>query len=224
MLKSVKVPAALEPAFARAEPRVEQLFAGIRRRPDQGTLHVGEDRYVMVRAESLYLTWFDALAQAFGDEAAAEFVYSTAREIGRSDSAAFSTRLGVADPVDRLASGPIHFAHAGWALVEILEDSVPASDDRYFLHYLHPNTFESEVIRSRGHKSDRCACLFSAGYSAGWCSDAFQRELHGREIRCVARGDARCEFVMAPPRMLDAHVRRLAAEGPHEAGREKPGG
>ena len=56
---------------------------------------------------------------------------------------------------------------------------------------------------------DACACLFSAGYSAGWCSEAFQLEVHGREIRCVAKGDAQCEFVMAPMHKLDEHSERL---------------
>ncbi len=43
MLRSVRVPAAFEPPFARAE--------------------------------SLYLSWFDALSDSFGEEAAREFIY-----------------------------------------------------------------------------------------------------------------------------------------------------
>lgn len=211
MLKSVRVPKAFEPPFERAEKFVEGLFSDFKRRPEDGTLHIGGERYVLVRAESLYLTWFEALAAAFGEEAAAEFVYNTAREIGRSDSAAFSKRLQLTDGLDRLSSGPVHFAHAGWALVDILEDSKPSMDESYFLHYYHPNTFESEVARHQGKKLDTCGCLFSAGYSAGWCSDAFQVEVHGREIRCVARGDAHCEFIMAPSSKLDEHAKKLLA-------------
>jgi hypothetical protein len=111
--------------------------------------------------------------------------------------------------VARLASGPVHFAHAGWAFVEIFEDSAPASDDSYFLHYSHPNTFETEVLRARSISSDEGACLFSAGYSAGWCSAAFGIEVDAREIACVARGDERCEFIMAPEDKLDEHAARL---------------
>src|SRR5512139_731384 len=102
MLKSVRVPEGFVPPFERAEKFVEQLFADFQRRPEEGTLHIGGERYVIVRAESLYLTWFESLAAAFGDEAAAEFVYNTAREIGRSDSAAFSKRLDLTDGLDRL--------------------------------------------------------------------------------------------------------------------------
>ena len=209
MLKAVRVPPQFEPPFARAESFVEKLFDDMERKPDQGTLHIGGERYVMVRAESLYLTWFDALSDAFGEEAARDFIYNTAREIGLSDSSTFSARLGLTDGIDRLSSGPIHFAHAGWALVEILGDSQPAMDDSYYLHYNHPNTFESEVVRKKGRELEHCGCLFSAGYSAGWCSDAFRVEVHGREIRCVGKGDASCEFIMAPSHKLDEHEARL---------------
>ena len=209
MLKSVRVPSPMQEPFVRAEAYVEKLFGSIDRQPSEGMLHVGGERYVLMRCESLYLSWFDALAETFGAETARAFVYNTAREIGRSDSKAFAERLEVPQGIERLSSGPVHFAHAGWALVVIHEDSAPAPNDEYFLHYDHPNTFESDVLRAQGRQVDHCACLFSAGYSAGWCTAAFQLEVHGREIRCLARGDERCEFIMAPAHRLDAHEARL---------------
>lgn len=217
MLKSVRVPPHFEPPFAAAEVYVEKLFADFVRRPSEGTLHVGGERYVLVRAESLYASFFTALAETFGEEVARGFIYNSAREIGRSDSRTFSERLKVENGIERLAAGPVHFAHAGWALVDILSDSAPAMDDSYFLHYYHPNTFESEVLRDQGRRLYACGCLFSAGYSAGWCSEAFRVEVHGREIRCLSRGDAACEFIMAPSEHLDRHEARMlagsAAEG-----------
>jgi len=209
MLKSVRVPSPMQEPFVRAEAYVEKLFGSIDRQPSEGTLRVGGERYVLMRCESLYLSWFDALAETFGADTARAFVYNTAREIGRSDSKAFAERLEVPQGIERLSSGPVHFAHAGWALVVIHEDSAPAPNDEYFLHYDHPNTFESDVLRAQGRQVDHCACLFSAGYSAGWCTAAFQLEVHGREIRCLARGDDRCEFIMAPADRLDAHEARL---------------
>ncbi|MFO0575513.1 MAG: 4-vinyl reductase [Polyangia bacterium] len=130
-------------------------------------------------------------------------IYNTAREIGSNDAAVFAERLQVEDGVDRLAAGPIHFAHAGWARVEILDDSAPTTDERYYLHYYHPNTFESEVLQRKGRRASRPGCLFSAGYSAGWCSYAFNIEVHAREIQCLACGDEHCEFVMAHASRLE---------------------
>ena len=209
MLKSVRVPPAFEPPFARAEQFVEKLFQDFRHRPEQGTLHISGDRYILMRAESLYVSWFDALDETFGEEVARDFIYNRAREIGRSDSRTFSERLALTDGVDRLASGPVHFAHAGWALVDILADSIPSMDDSYFLHYYHPNTFESEVLRAKGKVLQACGCMFSAGYSAGWCSEAFQVVVHGREVRCVSKGDSVCEFIMAPSARLVEYEARL---------------
>lgn len=209
MLKSVRVPPHFEPPFAKAEALVEEQFSRFRRDPSQGTLHVGDDRYILVRAEGFYLGWFDAMAETFGQEVAQQFIYNSAREIGRSDSRSFSSRLGVTDGLDRLSSGPVHFAHAGWAFVDILADSAPAMNQDYFLHYYHPNTFESEVLRKLGRPAPSCACLFSAGYSAGWCSDAFGIEVHGRELRCAAQGAPTCEFIMAPAERLDEHDKRV---------------
>ncbi|MBN1612327.1 MAG: XylR N-terminal domain-containing protein [Polyangiaceae bacterium] len=204
MLRSVKVPEGFEGPFARAEQYVESLFASLSRSPEQGVLRIGEQRYVLVRCESLYLSWFDAMAETFGAETAREFIYNTAREIGRADAKDFCQRLGVTDGIERLSAGPVHFAHCGWALVEILGDSRPAMDDTYYLHYYHPNTFEAEALRARGKVAQDTACLFSAGYSAGWCSEAFGVDVHAREIQCTARGNAHCEFIMAPSARLDA--------------------
>jgi predicted hydrocarbon binding protein len=209
MVKSAKVPKEFAPVFERAEGYVEKLFSGITRHPEQGTLHVGPERYVLLRCESLYLAWFDAMAETFGEDTAREFIYNTAREIGRSDCEAFAKRLELTDGVERLASGPLHFAHAGWAFVEILADSNPSPDEDYFLHYYHPNTFETEVLGARGRKTEGPACFFSAGYSAGWCSEAFGIAVHAREVRCVSNGAEKCEFIMAPAHRLDEYEQRM---------------
>ena len=208
-LKSVKVPPPFEPPFAAGETFVEGLFSQVERKPEQGTVHVGGERYVFLRCESLYLAWFEAMADTFGEDAAGKFIYNTAREIGRSDAEAFTKRQGVENPIERLAAGPVHFAHAGWAFVEILDDSSPTPDEEFFIHYHHPNTFESEVLATRGEKRSKCTCLFSAGYSSGWCTNAFGVELHGRELRCVSKGDAECDFIMAPSDRLDGHEKRV---------------
>ena len=208
-LKSVKVASVFEPPFKRAEDVVQQLFHTMVRSPEEGAIRVGGERHVLMRCESLFLGWFDAMVASFGEETAREFIYNTAREIGRSDSVALSERLKLTEAIDRLASGPVHFSHAGWAFVDILEDSAPAEDENYFIHYHHPNTFESEVVQRQGRDMNAPVCLFSAGYSAGWCSHAYGIELHGREIACTALGHKNCEFIMATADKLDAHEARL---------------
>jgi len=98
MPKAVRVPAPFEPLFNLAEGFVEGLFAKLVRRPEQGTLHVGDDRYVLMRAESFYLAWSEALEASYGRDATRDLLYNTAREIGRADCKAFSKKLKVKDP------------------------------------------------------------------------------------------------------------------------------
>jgi hypothetical protein len=204
MVSSVKVPAPFEPLFQIAEKYVESLFTEYKRDPTKGTIHLGGERYVLVRAESMFASLFDQLENSFGEEQAREFIYSMARIIGKSDSKAFTQNRKVTDPNEKLSTGPVLFSHTGWAFVDILPTSKPSPDYNYFLHYQHPNTFESEIYKRKGLKSEHPICFFSAGYSAGWCSEAYGVEVHAREIRCTACGDDRCEFVMAPFEKLDA--------------------
>lgn len=210
-MASFRVPVQFQSLFELAETQVKAMFAQVERTPENGTIHISGQRYVWIRCESLYLSWFESMAASFGPEVARDFIYNTAREIGRADAIAFSSKMKVAPGPQQLAAGPVHFAYAGWALVDILADSAPATDKSYYLHYNHPNTFESEVLKSRGKKLDDCGCFFSAGYSAGWCSSAFGIEVHSKELRCCGRGDSACEFIMAPADMLAGHEQRLGA-------------
>ena len=203
MVTSVKVPAPFEGLFQVAEKYVEAMFQEYKREPSKGTIHLGGERYVLVRAESMFAALFDQLENSFGEEQAQEFIYNMARVIGRADAKAFIANRGVKDPNEKLSTGPVLFSHTGWAFVDIFPTSRPSPDENFFLHYQHPNTFESEIFKPKEIKSTHPICVFSAGYSAGWCSEAYGVELHAREIRCTAHGDARCEFIMAPYDKLD---------------------
>lgn len=210
MNRTVKVPAAFSGPFAVAEGQVGAFFDRLTRAPEEGCVRIDGERYVLMRCASLYVAWFDALEDSFGAETARAFIYNTARELGRSDATAFATRLSLEDPVAKLSAGPVHFAHAGWARVELHDDCVAEQGPGYFLHYNHPNTFEAEVLQQQRRTPEAPACVFSAGYSAGWCTAAFETEVQAREIRCRARGDEHCEFVMAPAEQLERHCKRHA--------------
>ncbi len=212
MVKSVKVPAPFEGLFQVAENYVEKMFQEYKREPEKGTIHLGGERYVLVRAESMFAALFEQLENSFGEEQAQEFIYSMARVIGRADGKAFIANRGVKDPAEKLSTGPVLFSHTGWAFVDIFDTSSPSPDENYFLHYQHPNTFESEIYKRKGIKSHHPICFFSAGYSAGWCSEAYGLEVHAREVRCTAKGDSRCEFIMAPFDKLDGYAKDVLAK------------
>ena len=211
MPTTVRVPAPFEPLFDEAEAYVKSAFDGLRRAPEKGTIHVGDERYVLVRAASLTTGFLSVMKDLIGEEEALKFWYRMARVIGAEDARAFCLERGVEGGPARLSTGPVHFAYAGWARVEIDDRSNPAPDDTYYLEYTHPNTFESEAWLRRGEPSSRPICAFSAGYSAGWCSEAFLVDVHAREISCVGAGQSECRFIMAPWDKLDGHEAALHA-------------
>ncbi len=209
MVKTVKVPAPFEPLFQVAEKYVDALFKEFKHEPSKGTIHIGGERYILIRGEGLFVALFDQLEKSFGMEQAQEFIYNMARIIGRSDSKDFSINRKLTDPNEKLSTGPVHFAYSGWAFVDIYPSSKPSPDQNYFLHYQHPNTFESEIYKRKGTKPTNPICYFSAGYSAGWCSEAYGVEVHAREMTCTACGDPRCEFIMAPYDKLDGYAKEF---------------
>jgi hypothetical protein len=209
MVRTVKVPPQFQPVFEEAERNVGAFFDTMERDPSRGVINVGGERYILMRGESIFRTLRNKMVVEFGREVAASFLYDLAKTVGRGDAQRFAEKLGLKDPIHRLAAGPVHFSHTGWAFVDILPESRPTPDAEYLLVYDHPNTFESATYLQDKKRSDDPVCLFSAGYSAGWCSFSFGLELDAREVSCIACGDAQCRFVMAPPQRLQAQVDRI---------------
>ena len=216
-LTTVSVPPPLRPLFMKAQAAVEAYFSERLEDPEHSTLTISGERYVLVRAASLSVEFFDLVTSLYGggspgegEEVARGLLYDLAHTLGKSDAAAFAKRMGLNDPIGLLSAGPVHFSFAGWAFVEIHADSQPTPDEGFFLHYDHPYSFESDAWRRRGRRVDFPVCVMNAGYSAGWCSECFGLPLAAVEVECVARGDERCRFVMAPPARLAAHVERIA--------------
>ena len=211
MPTTVRVPLQFAKLFEDAETYVREHFSAIKMLPERGTIHVGDQRYVLVRAESLTMGFLEVMRDLIGEEEALKFWYRMARVIGREDAQAFCAARKLVDGPARLSTGPVHFASTGWARVEIDDRSRLASDDSYYLEYTHPNTFESETWTKAGKEATRPVCVFSAGYSAGWCSESFHLEVHAREVTCVAAGGKECRFVMCPFERLDSHARDVLA-------------
>ncbi|MBL8769452.1 MAG: PAS domain-containing protein [Planctomycetes bacterium] len=214
-LRTVRIPRELEPKFKTAEAFVRRLFAAFRHDPTHAELSLSGERYVLVRAASLSVEFFDVVASLYGDRGeveaqgvAANLLFDLSHTIGKADAASFHERLGVVDPIDRLAAGPVHFAFAGWATVDVLPGSNPIPGDDFLLLYEHRDSFEADAwIRSR-RATATPVCIMNAGYSSGWCEQSFGIPLVAVEITCRARGDRACSFVMAPPDRIEHHLAR----------------
>lgn len=228
-LKTVRVPETIAAPFAAVEQLVSRFFRDRNDDPQHGTIEIFGERYLLVRAASLSVEFFALVADLYGpgrereaDEFSRNILFDLAHAIGKSDARNFHAKMGLADPIARLSAGPIHFAHAGWAFVEIDASSRPAPGPDYYLLYDHPYSFEADAWLRAGKSRDFAACLMNAGYSSGWCEESFGVELVSTEITCRAKGDPQCRFIMAHPEAVEQRVReyfeRQGGAGPQAAG------
>jgi len=224
-LRTVRVPGHLAAAFEKAEDAVSRYFGELRHDPAHGTIEVLGDRYVLVRAASLSVEFFGLVRDIYGPERVAEadlfarnLLFDLAHTIGLSDARTFHERMHLVDPHERLAAGPVHFAHTGWASVEILPGSRPVPDDGFYLIYDHPYSFEADAWLSAGAASDFPVCTMNAGYSGGWCEQSYGVRLVACEVLCRARGDDVCRFVMAHPDRIEGYLESHRRDDPRLGG------
>ncbi|MBT3583415.1 MAG: hypothetical protein HN509_00800 [Halobacteriovoraceae bacterium] len=212
-IKSVKVPAQFEEIFSNAETYVSKYFEDLKLTPEKGQIVIDGERYILVRSASLSVNFFGFLMRMYPGldqsealEASGGILFNMAHTIGLSDAKNFHKKTNVEDPVAKLSTGPIHFAHTGWAFVDIKEDSNPSPDEDYYLLYDHPQSFEADSWINSGKKTSFCSCYMNAGYSSGWCEESFGIKLISREILCRAKGDPYCRFIMTPPHKIEEKI------------------
>jgi len=182
--------------------------------PANGRILIGGERYILVRAASMRISFPEALAElmeledGLNNPNIIKIIYQLAKALGQADARKFHFAMGLDNPIEKLSAGPVHFAFTGWANVDIDALSKPSPDENYFLMYTHPRSFEADsFIFMRGIKSPIPVCVMNAGYSAGWCSESFGIDLDAREITCRAKGDKECRFVMSHKDKLEETVK-----------------
>jgi len=224
-LATVRVPIQFEESFLRAERYVREYFSVRSADPTKGTLRIYDERYVNVRAAAMSVEFFEVVRQMCRDRSAEEaagvaraLLFDIAHAIGMSDARNFHQRMGVTDPIERLSAGPVHFAYAGWAFVEIHAESRPSPDEDYFLVYDHPYSFESDSWLAAEKRPEFPVCVMNAGYSSGWCEESFGVPLVAVEILCRACGDDACRFVMAHPDHIEARIHDYLEAHPSDDG------
>jgi len=221
---TVSVPDEFVELFAQTQQHVARYFADKTFAPDRGTVEISGQRYMLVRAASMSVEFYDMVRSIYGEEAEAASVahsllFDVAHAMGLADAHAFAERTGLRDQMTRLAAGPMLFANAGWASVDLSPESVASLDGEYLMVYDHPYSFESDSWLKAGRSSDEPVCVMNAGYSSGWCEYGLGRPLVAVEILCRARGDDACRFVMSPPGRLEGHVEAYAQRHPEVAAR-----
>lgn len=224
MLKTVRVPPQFEPLFEQAQEYVGRFFAERQDSPEHARIEVFGQRYMLVRARSMSVEFFEMIQRLYSDKGEVEarsvarsLLFDIAHAMGLSDARDFAERMHLEDPIAKLSAGPIHFAFAGWAFVDISADSRPSPDENFYLLYDHPYSFECDSWLSAGKRTDFPVCVMNAGYSSGWCEASFDVPLVSAEIMCRAKGDEHCRFIMAHPAHIQAHIQAYFQAQPGHA-------
>jgi hypothetical protein len=144
----------------KAQAYVARYFENRVHRPDEATISIAGERYILLRAASMSVEFVELVMSLYRDRGPEEarsvannLLFDLAHAIGKADARSFHEKMGVVDPIERLSAGPIHFAFSGWAFVHILPESRPSPDDDYFLLFDHPFSFESHAWSPRGSRA-----------------------------------------------------------------------
>ncbi|OFY83187.1 MAG: hypothetical protein A3F72_21485 [Bacteroidetes bacterium RIFCSPLOWO2_12_FULL_35_15] len=215
---TVSVPDAMKPVFDIAQKTVGDYFRELKMDPTHGTIEINDQRYILVRASALSIDFLSTIQKLYADRGEKEalnigknFLFDISHVIGMNDAKNFCDKMHLQAPLDKLSAGPVHFAYAGWAYVDILPESNPTMDENYYLIYHHPFSFEADSWIRSNKKSDAPVCIMNAGYSSGWCEESFGMALTAVEVTCKAKGDENCTFIMAPPGKIQAHVEQYSS-------------
>lgn len=221
MLKTVKVPKEFEPLFIRAQEFVSKYFEEREENASKGTIEIFGQRYIFVRAASMSVEFFEMIKNTYRDKSEEEalavarsLLFDIAHAIGVADARAFHKKMKLKDPIEKLSAGPVHFSHSGWAFVDIFPESRPSPDEKFYLIYDHPYSFESDSWIKAKKKVDFPVCVMNSGYSSGWCEESFGVKLVATEILCKAKGDDHCRFIMGHPSKVEGYIKDYLKKEP----------
>ncbi|MBI5889111.1 MAG: PAS domain S-box protein [Nitrosomonadales bacterium] len=212
-MKTVKLSRQLESRFRQAERIVREYFSKRNEDPSRGEIEISGEHYFLLRTASFSVNLFQTISALFFELGMADaqaiakrILFDMAHATGRQDAKAFQANMPEGDLLDKLSVLSAHFAHTGWASVDILPESHPSPDNDFCLIYDLPHSSEADAWIKAGGHSDAPACIMSAGYFSGWCEESAGLLLESTEILCRARGDETCRFIMAPPPRMENHV------------------
>ncbi len=221
MLNTVQVPKQFELIFQKAQEYTSKYFKEKKEDPSKGTIEIFGERYILVRAASMSIDFFETIENLYKDRGEEEalniarsFLFDIAHAIGKQDAKNFHKKMKLKDPIEKLSAGPVHFSHSGWAFVNIFPESKPTPDENFYLIYDHPFSFESDAWEKKGKRPDFPVCVMNAGYSSGWCEESFGVSLVASEITCKAKGDETCRFIMAHPSKIKGYIKEYLEEEP----------
>src|SRR5690348_12054396 len=96
-LRTVSVPEPIVPLFRKAEEYVRRYFADRAEDPEHSSITISGERYILVRAASMSVEFFDLVRSLYADRGPEEattvaknILFDLAHSLGKADARAFA--------------------------------------------------------------------------------------------------------------------------------------
>jgi rsbT co-antagonist protein RsbR len=171
--------------------------------PEAGRLHLGGDRMLIFRQDSLAelrRLLYDQLGASLARSVLSRFGY----QCGKGDFENLQKNYEWDTEADSIDAGPT--MHRWEGIVNIQPTHVEFDRETGHFHgtVIWQNSYEAEIHRARFGVSDTPACYTLAGYASGYGSAFMGRPVLAVETQCMACGHDHCE----------AEIRTADAWGP----------
>lgn len=164
---------------------------------EDGRIWLDENRMLLVHAKAMAAMRRE-LFDTLGPRRAKGLLMRMGFATGRQDADLATKLVGSGDDYDVFSIGPVLHGFEGIVKSTITEADIDWEKGSFFGTVEMEGSWEAECHVEHFGVGAECACWSIAGHASGYVSQFFKRFIVFREVKCVARGDARCVLVARP--------------------------
>lgn len=158
---------------------------------NKGIIYLWNDIHLFIPTESYYVVQKE-LINRFGDDAK-DILFWLGKLNGKTGTVALVKRFGLkSDNLKDLLNGA---SIDGWGKLEI--DHLNYKNRELIDGIIFsPNSTLPQVYLKQEGTQNESVDFFILGELCGGAEPLFNKNIHGKEIKCIAKGDERCEFLL----------------------------
>ncbi len=146
------------------------------------------DEPVVIVPRMLFTSMMGSMSRIVGEAAAGGVInYRAYMELGTQNITYFR-KMGISDPPSLIDMALAFYAQMGWFKVVKMEWNETKKEKLIVLD----NSAEAEAFGNKG----KHVCYCTSGLLAGIHGSAFNVRVQGKELKCKAKGDPYCEFIV----------------------------
>ncbi len=162
-----------------------------------GRISLGSDRYVLLGAAALGKMRRE-LIDSLGWESARGILKRAGYQCGLHDARQLRDRYSWSSDEEWFLAGPRLYCLEGMAAVRLDQMAIDKAGGEFHISGEWIKSFEAdEHLRQYGAGS-RSVCWILEGYTSGYATECFGRDVLCLETQCRAKGDSLCRFEIRP--------------------------